>query len=935
MNRTVWQWILILWIAALWTIPVYGAQEVRVTYDMKVIKEGTSSTIQEENLRDVNAEEVKMFFHSFGEAPVTKSYLKGSRVEHPQGDVFLRLPNARYDYILKGWMVNGKFYRNSPVEGKSMTYTEDSTLYLVFEKVRLHKVVIEPMKYENGMYSRPGRDEAVLQKDNGEKVFFVYPDSRVTVKDIFLYDARKWREWKMEGSYRAGKKGKGSAFTFIPTSNCIANAVYEPENRKIGIEYFAQKDEGDGRGYRDCTFQMKDMPNKDEVIYGSLLKAPKRPHFQDPLLEQDYQFQGWRIQRGENDYPIYEKGLSNQELRSYHFAEFKPVLCAKFQKIKTYGITFHLDGGKFYNGEKADMELIVKKIRKGEKVAPPYDNSKERGIFREEYRLAGWTENTFSKEPYHFEEPVTRERDLYPIWEPAEPVEIIYEREENIPYEKVKLPYFEQIPTPSSPKKEGYRFQGWKQISPEKTSYEMGKDRAIEPVRYRAQWSMESAAKVRVSFCASRWKNGSYELINPSHIVGFPKDEKMERGEVIELPSLAYLPYEFEGWFLNGTRIEEKNLPVNQDTHFEARFRERQSFHENFEINYSAYAREKNGTYLPVNRESIFYFPSSHQVKKGEGIYLAVPYLPGYEFEGWYEGEKMVKSPLIIEESKHLTARFVKVEKAVPNWKKEMVKIIYHAQEGSFYRGEKVKVQVLDGSAPFVFLDEIPQKEGEIFTGWYCHGNKMTEEKIQRLILEGHREISFLAQYQKVVDSPGEEGFLEGDIPSVTIHWQTLPSPQRKEKNTILKIPKEEKIIFRIGEGKYWKQEEGREILFEIDGIPYIKEDRTMVPMRYAAEAFGIEVSWHEQGKKVIFEKEGKAAALEWKKGKVTVDAEVQKLDPTLEIRNDRLYIPLRTMVELLEKLEKDKEVEYGISWNRALKEVVIIKRELLSKTIG
>ena len=79
------------------------------------------------------------------------------------------------------------------------------------------------------------------------------------------------------------------------------------------------------------------------------------------------------------------------------------------------------------------------------------------------------------------------------------------------------------------------------------------------------------------------------------------------------------------------------------------------------------------------------------------------------------------------------------------------------------------------------------------------------------------------------------------------------------------------------------------------DELPYIKDDRTMMPVRAMCEAFGFDIGYDNITKKVTV---GERAELTIGKKSMTVDGNTIELDVAPEIRNGRTFLPMRALCE-------------------------------------
>ena len=83
---------------------------------------------------------------------------------------------------------------------------------------------------------------------------------------------------------------------------------------------------------------------------------------------------------------------------------------------------------------------------------------------------------------------------------------------------------------------------------------------------------------------------------------------------------------------------------------------------------------------------------------------------------------------------------------------------------------------------------------------------------------------------------------------------------------------------------------------------PYIKEGRTMVPLRAAGEALGADLTYSEKDRSVTVEYEDKTAVFTVDKKTFEKDGEKISLDAAPEITASRVYVPIRAISETFGK---------------------------------
>ena len=146
----------------------------------------------------------------------------------------------------------------------------------------------------------------------------------------------------------------------------------------------------------------------------------------------------------------------------------------------------------------------------------------------------------------------------------------------------------------------------------------------------------------------------------------------------------------------------------------------------------------------------------------------------------------------------------------------------------------------------------------------------------------------------------GENGFLY--IPRDYIEFQTkdigfslfmdafatidLKNDNIKENNIELTVGKSEAYI--------------NDKEYKLEAIPTIKDDRTFVPVRFIAEAFGATVKWSEVSKKVTIKLNDSTIHLYINKDYALINGKKYNLDTYPYIENNRCMVPIRFIAEAL-----------------------------------
>lgn len=147
-----------------------------------------------------------------------------------------------------------------------------------------------------------------------------------------------------------------------------------------------------------------------------------------------------------------------------------------------------------------------------------------------------------------------------------------------------------------------------------------------------------------------------------------------------------------------------------------------------------------------------------------------------------------------------------------------------------------------------------PIKDGFTFEGWYTDKELTKEYDFSEKVTKG------FTLYAK---------------------WEDI-----KKSQIILTIGDKEALVF--GESK------------ENDVTPKIVNDRTMLPIRFIAEALGAEVEWNGLEQKVTIVKDDIEIIITINSDKAIVNGKTVTLDSPAFIENDRTYLPLRFISENL-----------------------------------
>lgn len=101
----------------------------------------------------------------------------------------------------------------------------------------------------------------------------------------------------------------------------------------------------------------------------------------------------------------------------------------------------------------------------------------------------------------------------------------------------------------------------------------------------------------------------------------------------------------------------------------------------------------------------------------------------------------------------------------------------------------------------------------------------------------------------------------------------------------------------------------------ETPDAPYIKEERTLVPLRLISENLGIKVEWDNVNRQVVLKKSDGDVILPIQKDYYLVNGQKVPAEISGEIKNDRTFVPVRLIAELFDR---------NVGWDNNTKTVLI-----------
>ena len=122
----------------------------------------------------------------------------------------------------------------------------------------------------------------------------------------------------------------------------------------------------------------------------------------------------------------------------------------------------------------------------------------------------------------------------------------------------------------------------------------------------------------------------------------------------------------------------------------------------------------------------------------------------------------------------------------------------------------------------------------------------------------------------------------------------------------------------------------------KMDAKPFIKNNRTLVPLRFVVEALGGEVNWDGENRLVSVNSNGKNIELKIDSPIIKIDGKDVKIDQAAIIKGDRTYVPIRFIAENLDMvvnyINESREIEISSFENKDTEKKIETKKDESSK---
>ena len=159
--------------------------------------------------------------------------------------------------------------------------------------------------------------------------------------------------------------------------------------------------------------------------------------------------------------------------------------------------------------------------------------------------------------------------------------------------------------------------------------------------------------------------------------------------------------------------------------------------------------------------------------------------------------------------------------------------------------------------------------------------------------------------------------------------WRTYFGSRTAKSNTNKTVEPQKNIVLKlqtrlvIGSKEMIKSVDGIEQKVMMDIAPFIENNRTMLPIRYVAEALGFKVEWDHATRTVTLTDKGFIVKIPVDTNKIIVNGEVYESDVKPVLKDNRTMLPIGNIARALGL--KDGT---DIIWDAATR-TVVIKREI------
>ena len=595
-----------------------------------------------------------------------------------------------------------------------------------------------------------------------------------------------------------------------------------------------------------------------------------------------------------------EKSILN---KGENVLNFK-IISKNSQNISEYTLKINNGEVKYtvtFNSNGAEGTMQAQKIKKGEKCTLP-----ENGFTPpENKKFVGWKIGNETK-LVGDEITVNGNTEVTAIWKDIE-YKVTFNPNEgsgDMAGKLVKAGEDFELPDCTFIAPEGQEFKAWEvdgQEYPAKTKIKINKETTIKAI----------------------WKDIEYKVtFNSNGAEGTMQAQEIKKGTDFELPDCTFTApdgQEFKAWSVDGQEYQAKEkIKINKETEVKAIWKDKTT--EKFIVTINPNNNGKNES-------------KTEEIKKGEEFELPdctfiAP--DGQEFKAWeVDGEE------------YQAKTKIKINKETE------VKAIWRAKltvPKPEYKNKKYEIKLMPLSNGTIIINPTEVNEGELVTVQAVPDYGYELESI--LILDKNQKlvpmianqftmprgaVSIYVKFRELAPAIypeiEEEKPLENKKHRRDWHYDRYDEDKNTNEEEKFIEEKEiksdeSKTIITIGSQTLEKVMNGVRTVKNMDSAPYIKRGRTMLPLRYLAEALGYKVFWLNETKTVVIVYLGLRVDIPIDTNLIIINGIKYTSDLKPEIVHHRTMLPIANIARALGL--KDGE---DILWDEVNRQVTINKK--------
>lgn len=419
------------------------------------------------------------------------------------------------------------------------------------------------------------------------------------------------------------------------------------------------------------------------------------------------------------------------------------------------------------------------------------------------------------------------------------------------------------------------------------------------------------------------WKDIEYKVtFNNNEGTGDMPEKTVKKGTDFELPDCTFTApegQEFKAWSVEGQEYPAKaKIKINRETEVKAIWKDKTT--EKFTVTINPNNNGKNES-------------KTEEIKKGTEFELpdctfTAP--DGQEFKAWEVDGEEYQAKTKIKINKETEVKAI--------WK---AKTIAPKPEDE---NKKYEIKLTQASNGTIIINPTEAKEGELVTvqavpdyGYELESILIFDENqnsVPVIVNQFKMPKGAVSIYVKFKElAPAIYPELEEEKPLENKRhrrdWYYKDRGEEKNSNedeksdTKKEIKSDEsKAIITIGSQTLEKVDQGIRTVKNMDSAPYIKRGRTMLPLRYLAEALGYKVFWLNETRTVVIIDLGLRVEIPVDTNLIIVNGVKYTSDVNPEIINHRTMLPIANIARALGL--KDGE---DILWDEVNRQVTINKK--------